>query len=98
MTVHTHRARGLGFLRRFFKGAHGKNHSHKNMYSQLLGSSALRSYMVMPGQPVWMDRDYSQFAHEAYVSNVIAHRAMDMVCSAAASVKLKLNAIGPKGA
>lgn len=44
-----------------------------------------------------MDRDYAQFAQEAYIRNVIAHRAMDMVASSAASVKLKLYASSPKG-
>lgn len=53
--------------------------------------------MVMPGQPVWMDRSYSQFALEAYMRNVIAHRTINMVSSAAASVGLKLYASGPRG-
>jgi len=53
--------------------------------SHYLGS-LMRSYMVMPGQPVWMERDYVQFAQEAYVKNVIAHRAISMVASAAASI------------
>ena len=90
------RERGVNLLRRFFKRA-SKSKSHKHNYSQLLGGASLRSYMVMPGQPVWMDRDYARFADEAYMSNVIAHRAIDMVSSAAASVRLKLNAVGPKG-
>lgn len=58
----------------------------------------LRSYMVMPGQPVWMDRDYAQFADEAYVKNVIAYRAISMVSQAASSVKIKLFSSTVKGA
>lgn len=58
----------------------------------------LRSYMVMPGQPVWMDRHYSQFAQEAYMRNVIAHRAVNMVAVAAASVPLDVTAVSARGA
>ena len=54
--------------------------------------------MVMPGQPVWMDRNYAQFSQEAYIRNVIAHRAINMVSVSAASVRLKLFAIGIRGA
>lgn len=56
-----------------------------------------RSYMVMPGQAVWMDRNYSQFAHEAYVKNVIAYRAIDMVAHAAASVPMDLMHTNSRG-
>lgn len=56
-----------------------------------------RSYMVMPGQPVWMDRNYAQFALEAYTRNVVAHRAINMVSSSAASVWFKLYANGKNG-
>ncbi|MDE3059733.1 MAG: phage portal protein [Pseudomonadota bacterium] len=71
--------------------------AHKDLFTDALLYSPSRSYMVMPGQPVWMDRNYYQFALEAYVRNVIAHRAMSMVAGAAASVRLKLYAIGAKG-
>lgn len=50
----------------------------------------LRSYMVMPGQPVWMDRSYSQFAQEAYIRNVVAFRAIGLVSQAASSVPMYL--------
>jgi HK97 family phage portal protein len=51
-----------------------------------LTNNLMRSYMVMPGQAIWSERDYFQFAQEAYAKNVIAHRAISMVASAAASV------------
>jgi HK97 family phage portal protein len=57
-----------------------------------------RSYMVMPGQPVWMDRSYEQFATEAYMRNVIAHRTVEMVSSSAASIWFKLYTTSAKGA
>lgn len=76
--------------------------SGKNAQSLASGPAAAgytsRSYMVMPGQAVWMDRDYSQFAKEAYIKNVIAHRAIDMVSTAASSVKIELYSINSKGA
>jgi HK97 family phage portal protein len=95
--THAGRARGTNLLRRLF-GKDGKPKATKSLYTQTLIGAGMRSYMGMPGQAVWMDRDYAQFAQEAYIKNVIAHRAMDMVSSAAASIKFKLNAIGPKGA
>ncbi len=51
-----------------------------------LAGNLMRSYMVMPGQPVWMERDYNQFSRDAYAKNVIAFRAISMVASAAASI------------
>jgi HK97 family phage portal protein len=70
---------------------------HKSKYAQVLGGMMTRSYMVMPGQAVWMDRDYGQFAQEAYVKNVIAHRAISMISAAASSVRLKLYSTNNKG-
>jgi len=89
-----------GFLARLFnrtQGKSGKKISHKDLFTDSLIGGGMRSYMVTPGQPVWMDRNYVQFALEAYIKNVIAHRAMGMVSGAAASVKLKLYSVGPKG-
>ena len=89
-------------LRQLFKrsakpvGKSGKKMSHKDLFTDSLLASGVRSYMVMPGQPVWMDRNYSQFALEAYVRNVIAHRAISMVAGAGASVKFKLYDNAPK--
>lgn len=82
-------------LRHFFK--RGAAPAQKN-YQAMLNNASMRSYMVMPGQAVWMDRSYSQFALEAYMRNVIAHRAITMISSSAASVGLKLYQVGPKGA
>ena len=84
-----------GVLARLF-GAK-KKMAHKDLFTDSLMGSGSRSYMVMPGQPVWMDRNYPQFALEAYVRNVIAHRAMGMVAGAAASVKTKMVAVSAKG-
>ena len=48
------------------------------------------AYYVQPGQPVWSDRNYRQFAQEAFVRNVIAFRAVSMIAQGAASVPWKL--------
>jgi HK97 family phage portal protein len=76
--------------------AAGKPESRKASRAWM-GGGAMRAYMVMPGQPVWSDRDYSQFAIEAYVRNVVAHRSINMIASAAASVPFDLFATNSRG-
>lgn len=49
-----------------------------------------RAYFQEVGKAVWMDRCYEQFAQEAYLKNVIAHRAITTISVAASSVPLKL--------
>lgn len=44
------------------------------------------AYMQITGQPIWMPREYSKFAQEAYSRNVIAHRSIALIAKAAASV------------
>ncbi len=56
-----------------------------------------QSYVTQVGKPVWMKRDYGKFAEEAYSKNVIAHRAIDMIASGAASVKFRLTATDSEG-
>jgi len=80
-------------LRRLFNTS--KPSGKKSLYAN--NNQTLRSYMVMPGQPVWMDRRYEQFALEAYMRNVIAHRAVEMIASAASSIWFKLYANGSRG-
>lgn len=75
----------------------GKKLQSKGVISSANVGYGMRSYMVMPGQAVWMDRDYAQFVREAYVKNVVAHRAIDMVSTAAASIRLELYSINAKG-
>ncbi|MBY0407723.1 MAG: phage portal protein [Rickettsiales bacterium] len=62
-----------------------------------MGQEGMRSYMVMPGQAVWMDRNYAQFSQEAYVRNVIAYRAIEMIAVAGASVVFDLMSVGSRG-
>lgn len=44
------------------------------------------SYFQAPGKPVWMPREYNKFAQEAYIKNVIAYRAINLIAQGAASV------------
>ena len=48
------------------------------------------SYIYSPSKAIWMDRNYREFANEAYAKNVVAYRAINMVAHAAASVPIKL--------
>lgn len=69
-----------------------------NLFSKLADSVRVRatksakhfspysSFMIAPGQPVWMRRDYARFSEEGYRRNVIAHRACEMIAAAIASV------------
>ncbi len=98
MTATQHISARGGFsarLRRLLKSTPPT--ASKGMHSEMFGNSMQRSYMVMPGQPVWMDRNYAQFSQEAYVKNVIAHRAINMVAWAGASVDYTLYTVGVKG-
>lgn len=52
--------------------------------------SATNAFMIPAGQAVWMRRDISKFADEGYRRNVVAHRAVAMIVTAAASVPWKL--------
>ena len=102
MTVkQDHHGRSHGLFSRLFgkktENASQKSMAHKDLFSDTAGAGA-RSYMVMPGQPVWTDRNYTQFALEAYIRNVIAYRAIGMVAGAASSIKLKMVATASKNA
>lgn len=49
------------------------------------------AYMIPAGQAIWTRRDTTKFAEEGYRRNVIAHRAVSMIATAAASVPWKLS-------
>jgi HK97 family phage portal protein len=57
----------------------------------LMQMSSAHSFMSQPGKPVWMRRNYAQFAQEAYVKNVIAHRAIEMVAHGVASINWQMS-------
>ncbi len=67
----------------------------KNSYNHFLKEkeemhNKSKSYFYGIGNPVWSMRNYQEFAEEAYIKNVIAHRAIQMIAQCAASVSLKL--------
>jgi HK97 family phage portal protein len=55
-----------------------------------INASASQAYVFEPGKAQWMNRDYKKFASESYIKNVIAHRAIAMISTAAASVPFTL--------
>jgi HK97 family phage portal protein len=61
---------------------------YTNLYSAT--ANATKAYLYGLKEPTWMLRDYKQFADEAYIKNVIANRAINMIAHAAASVPIKL--------
>jgi HK97 family phage portal protein len=68
--------------------------SISNAASMLLNKqemhNASKSYLYNSSSAVWSDKDYSNFAENAYINNVIAHRAINMIAHAASSVPFKL--------
>ena len=46
--------------------------------------------MFQQATAVWSDKDYSTLADNAYIKNVIAHRAINMIAHSASSVPFKL--------
>ena len=52
--------------------------------------ASANAFMLPPTQPVWMQRDSVKFADQGYRRNVIAHRAIGLIATAASSVPWKL--------
>jgi HK97 family phage portal protein len=57
----------------------------KKSISSKSSAQMMSAYMQTPGMPVWMPREYSKFADEAYGKNVIAHRCISMIAQGVAS-------------
>ena len=67
----------------------------KHLVKKLLGSKGnsapySQSYYYEPLGAIWMSRNYEQFSDEAYIKNVIAHRATNLIAHAASSIPFKL--------
>jgi HK97 family phage portal protein len=67
-------------LKHLFSGLQNKNLKQTNL------NKTTNAYIYDIGKPHWTSREYEKFADEAYVKNVIAHRAINMIAQAAASV------------
>ena len=74
-------ARVTSWLPRFFAREQAEQ---KSIYTSA-------AFMLAAGQPSWMRREFSRFADEGYARNVIAHRSIAMIATAAASVPWKLS-------
>lgn len=84
-----------GWLKNWFTSK--KNSQVPEQKSAVFPSIGSRAYMVSPGQPVWMDRDYSKFAQEAYMRNVVAFRCINLITQSAANVTIKAQSKNAKG-
>ena len=73
-------------------GQKSHNASPYEFYSDLS-----HSYVQTPGKAVWSAREYKKFADEAYSKNVIAHRAIAMIATSAASVPWQLQHVDADG-
>ncbi|AZL15558.1 phage portal protein [Rickettsiales endosymbiont of Stachyamoeba lipophora] len=68
------------------------NYEHK--YSHNLRTK-FNSYLEGPKSPVWMNRNYTQFADEAYCKNVIAYRSINLIAKNASNVDWQVGRIAP---
>ena len=62
----------------------------RSSQSEVKSYAGTTAFMIPAGQAVWMRRDTAKFADEGYRRNVVAHRSVAMVATAAASVPWKL--------
>jgi len=67
-------------LKQIFTNLQNKSFAFSNK------TAANQSYFYDHNGPNWSSREYEQFADQAYIKNVIAHRAINMIAQAAASV------------
>lgn len=74
-----------GFLSRWFRKKPSASEQKSHYYP-----AYAQTYMQEVGKPKWMSRDYTRFAQEAYIKNVVAHRAMSLVAQCGASIPWKL--------
>lgn len=74
------------------KGIHHEQrqskYNKKQMHKQSKGFEK-KTYFMDFAQASWNKRDYQTFSNEAYIKNVIAHKAINIICRACSSIKLK---------
>ena len=64
-----------------FKNYLGKIYEKNNLHTQ-------KSYFMDIGEASWNRRDYKAFANDAYIKNVVAHKAINLICRSASSVEI----------
>lgn len=62
----------------------------RNFFNKKSIHNSKQAYLMPMHNATWTDRNYQQFADEAYIKNVIAHRAISLISQGGASIKLKL--------
>ena len=83
-------------LRKFFQKIPLTTTHKKNSYidakleKRIQMHNQSHAYLYGAKKPVWTDRNYIEFATAAYSKNVIAHRSIQMISQAAASIKIKI--------
>ncbi len=76
-----------GGLRGLFSKTTAKGNTIRN---EIAAGNGVKTYFYHSPQPVWMSRNYTKFADEAYGRNIIAHKCIAMVSRLLASVDWKL--------
>lgn len=71
-----------------FKLLSGNKNAKNTLRERMHNAST--SYFYSSGKAVWSDKNYGEFVDNAYIKNVIAHRAINMIAHAASSVPFKL--------
>jgi HK97 family phage portal protein len=75
---------------KFFEKSKKLSKKSKGTLDEMAYDKGYRTYFQNTPQPVWMGRNYTKFADEAYTKNVIAHKCIAMVSRLLASVDWKL--------
>jgi HK97 family phage portal protein len=68
------------------------NSERKNnkILDQIASNIGYKTYFNDVGKPVWMNRNYTKFADEGYIKNVISYRAVSMISKAVSTIPIKL--------
>lgn len=77
-------------IQKLFLNFNRKEEKASKVLRDIAAQEGYRTYFHDVGKPVWMNRNYSKFADEGYVRNVIAYRSISMIARSVASVALKL--------
>lgn len=78
-------------IKKTFKSLFNNNLEHYT--HEVGGAGNTNSYVYGIGKPVWTERNYQQLAEHAYIKNVIAHNAINLIAKSAASIELKVHKI-----
>ncbi len=80
---------GFNVLKMFGKNPKTTNKGSK-IQDEVAQDFGYKTYFYNNPQPLWMNRNYTKFADEAYTKNVIAYKCISLVSKLTASVDWKL--------